>query len=1414
MNEKEQLLSQISDLRSRIAELEDNELKLKRTEEELKATNQQLQANEQQLSASNQQLLASEQQLKEANKKILKAKNQAEKDNERYFGLINNLDSGIVIHAADTSIINSNQRASQLLGLSKDQLTGKEAIDPQWQFIYEDGSSMPIDDYPVMRILNSKKPIKNQVSGVIRKNNDIVWLVINGIPILNNNEISEIIISFIDITQRKQSEAKLLKAKELAERNELELKKAQAITHIGSWYLDTKTHEVTWTEELYKMYGFDPNLPVPSYTEHMKLFTPESWEILSTSLAETAEKGIPYELELRTIRSDKSNGWLWARGEAVFDENKNIIGLWGAAQDISERKNIEEELRKNQKRYQKAQEIGNVGNWEYYLETKVFWGSDEAQKIYGFNPISKKLTTERVENCIPEKKRVHQALVDLIDHDKDYNLVFDILTEDRGIRKTIHSIAEIERDANGNPVKITGVISDITEQKKANDKLIALNQQLIANEQQLRATNQQLQANEQQLRSTNESLIASEKQFRNLFNSIQEGVYLHRILYDDNGIAYNYHIIEANPISEEYLNIKREDAIGKLATDLYGTEKAPFLDIYSKVAETGEPISFEQYFEPMEKYFYISVFSPAQGEFATAFLDITSRKNTEDELKSLTERHKLAIESAKIGVWDLDLKNNILIWDKQMFDLYGIKHEDFGGAYEAWKKGVHPEDIEEIDKEVQEAIAGKKKFDTDFRVVWPDGKIHFIKAYAVVIKDSEGLPERMIGINWDITNSIKIKQELIKAKEKAEQNEEQLKRIANNFVDGMIYQVAMLDENKRKFNYVSDAVVRLYGCTPEQAMKNSDLIYGKIHPEDAEGLIAAEKEALKNMSVFKVESRVINPDGSIRWSYYVSQPRVINKLVCWDGIEVDITKQKQSEQELTKAKEKAEESQANIKAIIEGTKNSIWAFNKQYKILYINNVFQQDFLQSFGVLLEPGMSLVEALPEPLQLIWKPRYDRVLSNEQFTLEDAVPTDKGTIYIQVSFNPIIKNGQVIGGSCIGNDITERKIAEIELLEAKEKAEESDRLKSAFLANMSHEIRTPMNGILGFTNLLQQPNLSGEKQQKYVDIIQKSGVRMLNTVNDIINISRIEAGLTEMTVSEVNIDEQLQSLYSFFKPEAEKKGVRLVYKNDLFEKDNLFITDPDKLNSIITNLIKNAIKFTDQGIIELGYNVKEENGSAKLEFYVKDSGIGIPKDRQEAIFERFVQADIEDKQAKQGSGLGLAISKAFAEMLGGKIWVESEEGKGSTFYFTIENNPGTETKSTTKNDSQIVIEDNISGKLNILVVEDDETSQYFITLVVENYANRIIAVNSGLEAIEICRNNADINLILMDIQLPGINGYETTREIRKFNKEVIIIAQTAYALTGDKEKAISVGCNDYVSKPIDTQELVSIIKKYFVR
>lgn len=242
---------------------------------------------------------------------------------------------------------------------------------------------------------------------------------------------------------------------------------------------------------------------------------------------------------------------------------------------------------------------------------------------------------------------------------------------------------------------------------------------------------------------------------------------------------------------------------------------------------------------------------------------------------------------------------------------------------------------------------------------------------------------------------------------------------------------------------------------------------------------------------------------------------------------------------------------------------------------------------------------------------------------------------------------------------------------LLQAKLKAEESERLKSAFLANMSHEIRTPMNGILGFTELLREPNLTGDEQQRYISIIEKGGERLLKIINDIISISRIESGQMEIDLGPTNINEQLEFIRSFFEPEVAAKGLRLVYAAGLPDPDAVIITDKEKVYAVLTNLVKNAIKFTESGSIEFGYVSKpgpDAGTDSWFEFFVRDSGPGIPEDQQEAIFERFIQADTADRQILQGSGLGLAISRAYIEMLGGTIWVRSEPNKGSVFFFTL--------------------------------------------------------------------------------------------------------------------------------------------------
>ncbi|MFA6127929.1 MAG: histidine kinase N-terminal 7TM domain-containing protein [Bacteroidales bacterium] len=242
--------------------------------------------------------------------------------------------------------------------------------------------------------------------------------------------------------------------------------------------------------------------------------------------------------------------------------------------------------------------------------------------------------------------------------------------------------------------------------------------------------------------------------------------------------------------------------------------------------------------------------------------------------------------------------------------------------------------------------------------------------------------------------------------------------------------------------------------------------------------------------------------------------------------------------------------------------------------------------------------------------------------------------------------------------------RKKNQDELIAAKEKSEESDRLKSAFLANMSHEIRTPMNGILGFAELLKEPDLTGDEHDAYIEIIEKSGIRMLAIINDLVDISKIESGQMEVKISETNINDQVDYIFDFFRPAVESKGIRLSMIRNLSGREALISTDREKLNAILVNLVKNAVKFTIEGSIEFGYEKKGDY----LEYFVKDTGIGIGSDHQESIFNRFVQADIANKQNMQGAGLGLSIAKAFVEMLGGQIWVESQEFVGSSFYFTI--------------------------------------------------------------------------------------------------------------------------------------------------
>ena len=563
-----------------------------------------------------------------------------------------------------------------------------------------------------------------------------------------------------------------------------------------------------------------------------------------------------------------------------------------------------------------------------------------------------------------------------------------------------------------------------------------------------------------------------------------------------------------------------------------------------------------------------------------------------------------------------------------------------------------------------------------------------------------------------------------------------------------------------------------------------------------------QKLVTKQIERFVLEFKMKHKDG--HFVDILSKAEAIfnenGKAVRIVGTHTDITDRKQAE-------EKLEESEDKYRALFENAPlpyqslnedgsfkdvNPAWLSTLGYKRDEIVGKFYKDFLH-------PDWRNHFEINFPA---FKKRG--YVKDVQFKIRH-----KKGYYLDISFEGCIgynRDGSFKQTYCVFQDITYKKQAEEALKTAKEKAEESDRLKSAFLANMSHEIRTPMNGILGFAELLKEPGLTGEKQGEYIRIIENAGTRMLNIINDIVNISKIESGQMEINMTDSDINEQIEYIYSFFKPNFDKKSIQFSYKISLPSNEAIIKTDREKLFAILTNLVKNAIKYTEKGFIEFGYTIKEK----QLEFYVKDTGVGIDSDRQVAIFERFIQADISDKMALQGAGLGLAISKAYVEMLGGKIWVESKKGEGSIFYFTMPYRNGNAKEIVEPRSTKI--ERNQVNNLKILIADDDEASNQLMAVSFKEFADEIITVFTGKEAIEECKINPNIDLILMDIQMPVINGYEATRQIRAFNKEVIIIAQTAFALSGDREKSIAAGCNDYISKPLRKDELEIIIQKYF--
>jgi PAS domain S-box-containing protein len=928
--------------------------------------------------------------------------------------------------------------------------------------------------------------------------------------------------------------------------------------------------------------------------------------------------------------------------------------------------------------------------------------------------------------------------------------------------------------------------------------------------------------NEVEIRKQSEAaLLISELRFKQVSEDALEWIWE----IDTEGL-YTY----TSPVVETLLGYKTTEIVGKkhfydfFTPDIKDELKAAAFDAFSrkeKIRNFENPnIHIDGHIAILESN--ASPIIDSEGNligYRGVDSDITERKNSEKKIHEKDILFRKLLSNVPDLIYQFTRRPDgtyfVPVASEGIWNIFGCSPEDVMEDFAPIARVLYPEDSARIISDIEYSAQNLTQFTCEFRVQIPGKAIQWIYSKSTPELLTDG-SITWYGFDMDITRR---KQ----AEEALHHNELLQSKMLVNIGD-----VIVIIDKEGINRHKSSNIERWFGWKPEEVVGKST--WENVHPDDLNSAQQFVGNLMnKTDSVGTTECRYRCKDGSYKW-IEISMTNLINDPDIQGilGNYHDITERKLVEQELIIAKDSAQESETRLKLATSAGHLGIWDWNVKDNVM----VWDDRMFELYGIAKDTFPSNIDAWTNGLHPDDKQRaidecYASLNNGKSFDTSFRVVHPNGKI-VHVKANALVfkepdgKPQRMIG---INKDVSESVYAEEQLILAKEHAEQSDRLKSAFLANMSHEIRTPMNGILGFAELLKDSDLNSEQQQDYIRIIEKSGARMLNIINDIVDISKIESQQMKVSVSVTNVNEKIEYIHTFFKPETDKKGIELRFNNGLPEIKASILTDKEKIYAILTNLVKNAIKFCDEGVIEIGYNLVESlhatplpntttslpNPEMSLQFYVKDTGIGIPKNRQEAIFDRFVQADIADKRAFQGAGLGLSISKAYVEMLGGQIWVESEEGKGSTFYFTLPYRTELEEEPTVTNIS-IKEAETLIHNLKILIAEDDEVSEKLLETIVKKFSLKIFKAKTGFEAIAACHDHPDIDLVLMDIKMPGMDGYEATRQIRQFNPGVVIIAQTAYALIGDSYRAKMVGCNDYIVKPIDKIQLHNMINKHF--
>jgi PAS domain S-box-containing protein len=871
-----------------------------------------------------------------------------------------------------------------------------------------------------------------------------------------------------------------------------------------------------------------------------------------------------------------------------------------------------------------------------------------------------------------------------------------------------------------------------------------------------------------------------EHSYQELFNNVNDAIYIQ----DSEGT-----FLDVNEGAERMYGYTRAELIGK--NPLFVS--APGRNDFDSVAEmvnqafNGEPQCFEFWGKrangeifPKEVRIVPGTYNGERVNVAMA-QDITERKRAEEILRESEIKFKSLVESTSDMIWETNLQGKYTYVSPQFECLLGYAIDEVLGKSPF--DFIFHENISEIrsqsDAVIQDGIPFSS-FVNKYR--HRDGHYLYFETSGVPVFDAIGKLSGYRGISRDITQRRLDEKELYKLSSVVHQNPNTI--IITN-LNGTI-------------EYINPAGCTISGYDPDEIIGRKPSVFGsgKTPKETYKLLWSTILEGKKWSGVFENKRK----NGELYWESALIIPLRDSEgtISHYLGVKEDITNQ-------ILAKEALKESEDRYRQLFEASPDAIILADIETGMLTDANPSACKLLgYSVGELREMHQTMIhpERYKEFVTLSFEKHVQKALNKElPQPIEAMIRRSDGVeVSVEVLANFITLNGRnILQG--VFRDITERLQVRNELLKAKEKAETSDKLKSAFLRNISHELRTPLNGIIGFSEMITQMDSSEEDRLQFNKMIKKSSARLINTITGYMDISLIVSGLTQINKRFFSLQHFLDKTSSVVKNVCNSNDFQLKIVCHVPEKDIEIFTDEDILNKVFAQLIDNAVKFTKKGSITLGY----EHKPGLHKFYISDTGAGISNEYLDVIFDIFRQVDLSTTRSYEGSGLGLSIAKGFVKLLGGEIGVESEINEGSTFYFTIPD----EEHGIIDFDSED--KSSLSMLPVVLIAEDDDSSYKYIEILLKKASFKVLRARNGFETLEICRRHPEINILITDMKMPDMDGLESTRQIRAILPELPIIALSGLISTHDEEAAKKAGCNDYMIKPVSKSKLLDTMNKW---